>query len=364
MSTTRKLTFATLGLLVLGVILSIYVPEFFKVGKPPVSVKAEAITHLGGFTVTNSLLLTLIVTVFLIVVAVIATRKLRSGDEQALREPRGLQNVVELVVEAFYNVMASVSPKYVGRFFVIVATIFFLVLPSNWFGLIPGVGSFGGCYAESTLHEEAHPGEPMNAEEALASQKIWGDYSNNCARSAHTTIMAQINKTDDELKAEPEARAEYLATAMELDEAGQIAPFFHPFLRSGSADLNLTLALALISFLVTEFWGFKHLGVGYLRKFFNFSGGPIGFFVGLIELVSEFARIVSFTFRLFGNIFAGEVVLMVMAFLVPFALSLPFYGLEVFVGFIQAFVFAMLTMAFIDLAAESHDDHGDGEHAH
>ncbi len=328
--------------MVVGAVLRFALPDYFKVGKPLVSVKAEELFTIGSYRFTNSLLLTLIVTLVLIIVSLIATRKLRSGDEQALRQPRGLQNFMEMSVEAIYNLMAGGSPKYVRRFFSIVATIFLLVLLSNWFGLIPGVGSIGICYA-------GHEGAEEHVEGAASGLNL---------------VAANTQPLSDApvLAAEEPGGEEANATFSNNCPAGTA---FHPFLRSGSADLNLTLALALISFVVTEFWGFSRLGFGYLKKFFNFKGGAIGFFVGLIELISEFARIISFTFRLFGNIFAGEVVLLVMAFLFPFVLSLPFYGLEVFVGFIQAFVFAMLTMAFIDLAAESHDDHGEhAEHAH
>ena len=324
LSTKKKIWILVAVVAVIGIILRFTFP----VGKPLVSVRAEELFHIGGYTVTNSLLMTWIVMLLLVVLSAIATSKLRRGDETALRFPRGLQNAVEFAVEAFYNTMSGVSPKYAARFFVIVATIFFLVLPSNWLGLFPGVGSIGVCYSGG-----AHAAAP-------------------------STLVASAGIADAD---RPLLAAEGVEGVTNNCPAGTA---FHPILRPGSADLNLTLALALISFLVTEFWGFRTQGLGYLRKFFIFNQGPIQFFVGIIELISEFARIVSFTFRLFGNIFAGEVVLLVMAFLFPTLLSLPFYGLELFVGLVQAFVFAMLTMAFIDMAAESHGDHAHEEHAH
>lgn len=125
---------------------------------------------------------------------------------------------------------------------------------------------------------------------------------------------------------------------------------FVPLLRGNTTDLNTTLALAIVAFASTQYYGVKELGVaGYMRKFFNFSN-PISIITGLLELVSEFSRIISFAFRLFGNIFAGEVILAIIAFLIPVLASFPFLLLEIFVGFIQAFVFAMLTAVFIDLA--------------
>lgn len=124
---------------------------------------------------------------------------------------------------------------------------------------------------------------------------------------------------------------------------------FVPLFRAGTADLNTTLALAVVAMLTIQISGLKTLGVRYLSKFFNFSN-PINFFVGILELVSEFSKIISFAFRLFGNIFAGEVLLTVIAFLMPILVPLPFMGLELFVGFIQALVFSMLTAVFLSLA--------------
>lgn len=134
-----------------------------------------------------------------------------------------------------------------------------------------------------------------------------------------------------------------------IEEHGKIIPLF----RGPSADLSTTLALAIVSVVSTQVLSIKALGVGgYLHKFFNFSN-PINFFVGILEIISEFAKLLSFSFRLFGNIFAGEVLLVVITAIAPFALS-PFFGLEIFVGFIQALVFTMLTAVFISVATEKH----------
>lgn len=127
-----------------------------------------------------------------------------------------------------------------------------------------------------------------------------------------------------------------------------------PFIRSASADLNVTLAIALISVFTIQFMGIAAIGVSkYAGKFFvSPLHKPyfIGTFVGVLELISECAKIVSFSFRLFGNIFAGEVLLIVMLNLVPYFVPLPFLFLELFVGFIQALVFAMLTLVFLKMA--------------
>lgn len=128
-----------------------------------------------------------------------------------------------------------------------------------------------------------------------------------------------------------------------------------PIFRAVTADLNTAIALAIISFLVIEFYGFQANGFGYLKKFFTLSS-PVNFFVGILEFISELMRIITFSFRLFGNIFAGEVILVVMLSLAGF-LVLPFLAFEVFVGFIQATVFVMLTTVFTSLAVEKLDHH-------
>lgn len=130
-----------------------------------------------------------------------------------------------------------------------------------------------------------------------------------------------------------------------------------PFIRSSSADLNFTLAIAIITMVATWIYGIREIGVGaHLSKFFSFKG-PIEFFVGILEFVSEFAKVISFSFRLFGNIFAGEVLLLVIAFLVPYIAGIPFLFLELFVGFVQALVFAMLALVFLKMATVSHAEH-------
>ncbi len=137
-----------------------------------------------------------------------------------------------------------------------------------------------------------------------------------------------------------------------------------PLLRSPASDLNFTLALALIVVTLVNVIGAAVVGIkGRLSVFFNFKG-PIDFFIGILELVSEFAKIISFSFRLFGNVFAGEVLLAIMAFLVPYLIPLPFMFLEVFVGFIQAFIFGMLTLVFVAMAIVPHDTEHEATAAH
>ncbi len=129
---------------------------------------------------------------------------------------------------------------------------------------------------------------------------------------------------------------------------------FVPFFRSAASDLNFTLALAISSVLLVNIFGVAALGIWkHIGKFVSFKG-PIDFFVGILELVSEIAKMISFAFRLFGNIFAGEVLLVITAFLTPYFIPVPFLVLEIFVGFIQALVFSMLTMVFISIAVAEH----------
>jgi F-type H+-transporting ATPase subunit a len=141
-----------------------------------------------------------------------------------------------------------------------------------------------------------------------------------------------------------------------VNGASELIPFFYP----GATDLNFTLALALIVFFAIEIAGITTLGVlKYAKKFITFKS-PLAFMVGVIELISELVRLISFSFRLFGNIFAGKVLVLVIMLFVPYLLPVPFLGFEIFVGFIQAAIFAMLTLFFTKIAVEMHEDE---EHA-
>lgn len=281
---------------------------------PAISLAPEAIGRPFGIPFTNSLLMTIIVDLVLITLSVVGMRHMAIV-------PRGLQNVLEVVVDIMYNFGVSIDARNIRRFFPIVATIFLFVFFSNFLALLPGVGSIGVCRtheaaAVNPVQEETAPEEPAVEEGAAAE----GD---PCGRDAEGHQLVLV-----------------------------------PLVRSPSADLNMPLALALIVFVATEYFGFQALGISYLSKFFNFSGGIMAFFVGILEFISEFVRIIAFTFRLFGNIFAGEVVLLVMAFLAPWLLPLPFYGFELFVAFIQAFIFGVLALVFMSLATEAHEEPG------
>lgn len=131
-----------------------------------------------------------------------------------------------------------------------------------------------------------------------------------------------------------------------------------PLLRSPNSDLTTTVALAIMAVLSIQFFSLRALGIqAYIARFVNFSG-PVSFVLGFFELLGEAVKILSFSFRLFGNVFAGEVLLIVVAFLVPYLLPVPFMVLEVFVGIIQAFIFSVLTTTFIKTSTMSRI-HGD-----
>ena len=145
-----------------------------------------------------------------------------------------------------------------------------------------------------------------------------------------------------------------------VNESGTIEAHF---IRPAGTDLNMPLALGLISFVLVEYWGIKSHGLGYFKKFFAFGkilrgkpSGIIDVFVGLLELISELVRIVSFTFRLFGNMTAGEILVVMVTFLVPFIATQFVFGLELLVGLIQSIIFAGLTLVFISVAT-SHEEH-------
>jgi len=166
----------------------------------------------------------------------------------------------------------------------------------------------------------------------------------------------------------------HIGIVLRLEEKGfedQTVGHIFPIFRAIATDLNLPLAIAIWSLIMVQVWGVR--GVGAFNNFGKYFGlgshapvkPPIGVFIGILELISEIGRVISFTFRLFGNIFAGEVVLFISMFLVAFVVPSVFFGLEIFVGFIQAFVFAMLTLVFAAAAVAGHDeDHGEPDAAH
>jgi F-type H+-transporting ATPase subunit a len=247
------------------------------------SQKAIEIGSLFGFPVTNSMVVTWIVALGLIIFAQVATREMK-------QVPGGAQNFFEWLVEALYGFLEGIIGKHlVNRTFWFFATTFLFILTANWVGLIPGVGTIGWGYATS-----------------------------------HGFTIDQ------------------------------------PLFRGANADVNLTLAMALIFFGCWIFWALREIGpLGFLKELFAPKGestGPLKvllvvvfFAVGCLEIISILFRPVSLSFRLYGNIFAGENMLETMATLVPgfgWLIPIPFYFLELLVGLVQALVFTLLTAVF------------------
>ncbi len=292
-----------------------------------IEVAAEPI---GLGPITNAMLTSFILSAIIIIGAFIVGRGLKE-------KPTGLQNVIEILIEALSNFVNDIAPKkWAATFFPILATIFIYLLFANWFSLLtPLLGSFG------IVHSTDHGGVPV-------------EYVVFIRGSMET--MTPLHHTDE------------AGDEGETEHSGSKEAVIVPLFRAPSSDLNLTVGLALISVFLTQVFGVWELGPGYFTKFFQVGAfakkgigmGFIDFFMSLIELVSEFAKILSFAFRLFGNIFAGEVVLIIMSSLVSLLLINIFFGLEIFVGFIQAFVFFILSLVFFSMATHAHGgEHGE-----
>ena len=300
---------------------------------PHISITAETLTYIAGIPISNSIVTSLVVSGLIIAFVMIAKKNLNTEDIYG--RPSAFQNFSEMVVEALYEFVDSVThnKKKAKVFLPYIATFFIWILLNNWLGLLPGVGTIG------LTHEPEQASLP--AIEVQASEVV-----------AEDNGLEEITETTDG-HAEEVTSEEH---GEETTDSAHEKKTFIPIFRAGTADLNTSLALAAISVIVTQIIGIQYLGLSYLKKYFNFTS-PIMFFVGMLELVLELAKIMSFAFRLFGNIFAGEVLLAVMLFLVPVVAPMPFYGLEIFVGFIQALVFAMLSLVFFNMATISHEEH-------
>lgn len=257
---------------------------------------AEPIAHIGSFTVTNALFTSWIVVFILIIISIVVRIKIK-------KIPKGIQNIFEMGIEMLENLCDQVtgSRALTNKAFPIVFAIFMFVLLNNWMGLLP-LGGLG------------------------------------------------------------------------LIEQGEHGKVFIPLIRSGTADINGTLPLALLAVLGANFFGVVSIGLWKtINKYVNLKilgsiftkirkdptilmTAPIQFAVGLIELVGEIAKVASLSFRLFGNVFAGEVLLASMGAILAYVLPTPFMLLEVLVGVIQAFIFAILTLVYFTIASMDHDE--------
>ncbi|MSQ09874.1 MAG: F0F1 ATP synthase subunit A, partial [Dehalococcoidia bacterium] len=325
-----------MGKVILLVVFALLVAGFFfRAPLPILSVAAEPVAKVGGFAITN----TLIATWLTMVVVLLLFRKATSNMQLV---PRGIQNVMETVVEVLLGLANSVAGvRYARVFFPLVGTIFFFVLFNSWLSLVPGFGTIG-------IIEKGH-GHDLTFSNVAGVGVLM-------PQAGLAPIVPEAHPADDGHGAPPKAD--------HAPGGSTISGTLIPILRGANTDINTTLALALTAIFFVEFWGFKFQGLaGYGGKFVNLSGfkqgafmGCIYIIIGIIEFVSELARIMSFTFRLFGNMFAGEVLLAVITFLVPFVLADMFYMLEIGVGVVQAVVFGALTLVFAASAVAGHGD--------
>ena len=273
-------------------------PAIFQVPKPTVELPAEPVAHIGHFSVTNTLIASWFTIIVLVVLSFILTRKMQliPGKRQAM---------AEAIVEGLLNFVESVAGKKQSRMlFPGVATIFLYVISNAYLALFPFFGSIGI-----------------------------------------------------------------------IEHDGKFAPLF----RAANTDVNVPLSIAIMSFIFVETWGMRALGVlHYVSEFVNvrqmgqgfkelFAGqvktavmnivfGFINLFVGVLEIFSHLTRMLSFTFRLFGNMTAGEILILVSSFLIPAVFSIPFYGLELLIGLIQALIFSGLTLVFGTIAVSPHEE--------
>lgn len=314
-----------LALVILGIVAArIYPPQL-----PHIQLPAEPLIEnplftlpvIGPFHLTNTMTAVAIADIILLIIAYIIHRNLRKGELILT----GLASAVEAVLEALYNLTESTAGRWAKRIFPVVGTIVLLVLVVNWMELIPGVDSIG-VLRHPAAGQEGHPVQEI-------------------ARLGGLPVVAVVRGT-----AEPGDPNAYTLV---------------PYVRVASTDLNFTIGLALISVFLVQVFGIRAHGLGYFGKFLNVRAlftkpffGVIDFGVGLLEAVSEISKVISFSFRLFGNLFAGSVLLFVIGSLVPVLAQTVFLALEFGVGLIQAIVFGMLTMIFIAQATAGHGQDG------
>lgn len=338
----------TKRLVILGFVLMFLVGFIFLRGPTPnISIRAEALTTVGGIKITNTMITGWVIVVLIAIGLFFSTRKWTLV-------PSGVQNFMEAAMEGFYGLVTNIAGEDNGRrFFPVVATIFFFILISNWLSLTPAFNVIGWVG-----HEESP--EVQLEEHGFVEGIIFEDAGplHYIPFSDPGNLRVTSDKNSIELDKPEEAQEKYDEAIADGKTVGELIPLF----RGINTDLNTPLAIAIIAVIAVEWWGVSSLGFfSYGSKFINFKG-PIDFFVGILELVSEIVRLVSFTFRLFGNMFAGEVVILMFTFLTPLILTLPFYGLEIFVGAIQAFIFSMLTLVFGVMAVSGHGgEHGPDE---
>ena len=368
------------GLIILGiavvfvVVLEVVLPALhIGMALPVISVPGEQIP---GSPLTNTLVGTFIADALALGFALLASRKLKDV-------PGRLQGLFEVMVETLYNFAKQLAGQFGKNLFPLAATVFLFLLCANWVELVPGVDSIGVMEC-AQVGKNGYPsnGALLQAQKLLDPGKTTTEAD---AAACESLAAGTALSADDQKNADLTAQID--AGTLTADQALASDPKFVPlrpnqhvitsFVRAAATDLNLTLMLAVLAFCTIQYYGFRANGYRYLYKYVNVPAfrqvakgktvgkrafGVIDVIVGLFEGISELAKILSFSFRLFGNIFAGQALLFVMPFLIAAGLPIPFYLLEVFVGFIQALVFALLIMAFTgSSSAPSHAE--EEEHA-
>jgi len=319
---------------------------------------------IGTLDIRNTLFTSWFIVAFLVALAFVSGRSLKWI-------PSGWQNAVEGVIEGIHGLVVNTAGEKNGRrFFWVIATFLIYIAISNWFALLPFFNTIGKIqevtahhfHDEAVVVSETAGLSVIGFNEKLieievdetSCEGLAGEEKDHCLEEAREVALEHAREENN---------------LSEDDTLGVLIPYF----RSVNTDLMTPLSLAIASAIFVEYWGISTLGLaGYGSKFVNTKKlregniliGAIDVFVGVLEFIAEAARLISFSFRLFGNMLAGEILLLVMTFMVPFAFYIVgiFYGLEIFVGAIQAFVFGMLTLVFAVLAVSSHGDHDD-DHA-
>jgi F-type H+-transporting ATPase subunit a len=337
-------------------------------GLPVISVPGEKLGEIGGAKITNTIVATLLADIVVLLFAFGATRKMREV-------PGRLQGLFEILTDALYGVAKSTAGPNARRIFPFMATLFLFVLTANWLELLPGVDSVGFMHcAEDGL--SGYPTHQVLGIDVLKVERPDKGFFNAGERATEADYEACHEAENGHNEAVSAAHAEGEGEAVAAAEDADVKSDIHmvtPFVRGAATDLNLTLGLALLAVLVVQYFGVRSLGISYFTKFVNTPAlenagkkpmGIMDFATGLLEIVSEISRVVSFGFRLFGNIFAGQVLLFVIPFLAGMLVPIFIYGFELFVGVIQAFVFGMLFLVFSAMAMQGHGHDETHEESH
>ncbi len=314
-------------------------PSILKPISPVVVLPPESTgLSIAGFEITNTIVATIITDLILILIGIFVVQKfVRSGD----LVPSGIYNAFEALVEFLWNTVEGTAGKWAYRIFPIPATIFLLIFVANLIKLVPGFESIGRI-------KEVHHGYGY-------APVLLGKVGN---LSIYTIDKGQ--KREHVAKEETHGESHGKAAGEHSDELCEACEVV-PFLRGSATDMNFPFALAFIAVLMTQVYGVWALGIGYFEKFIPIrqliKGGAMGvinFIVGILELILEFAKILSFGFRLFGVIFAGTLLLSIVGSLTAVLIPVGLYIFEIFFGILQAYVFYLLSTIFISSATVSH----------